>query len=136
MIINWTFTVIFYFSLHIFHSVAWANEAPSTEEAPAKQSINLSEILFADSKELNLSLAVRQVGNQSLLLIEVDHNFNRNSFTAELAQTGLAEKSFLQVAKENLSFGFHNKFVAQIPLIEMSSHNTNKVYEEIGRAHV
>lgn len=98
----------------------YAEGEEAKAEAPVEQQqISIQDLVFSDSVELNSSIAVKKEHGRFYLIMEVDHNFNRNEFIITTEKLGISTDRLVQVAKENLSFGFHNKFVAYFPIIEV-----------------
>ena len=107
------------------------SKASEAEEAPSKPKISITDLVFTDSEDLNTSLALRNENGRYYLIIEVDHNLSRNQFVLRPADVGVRDIVQAQVVKENLAFGFKNKFSALLPLIEASTPENSEVNESI-----
>lgn len=110
-------------------NVSRANDSEST--GSPEPEILIEDLVYTDVEDLNTTLAVRNEKGRYYLIVEVGHNPNRNHFVLRPADVGVNSVGQAKIVKENLAFGYQNKFTALLPLIEASTPEEAKVNENI-----
>lgn len=97
-------------------------ERESKTSSNREVTLDLPSKVFSLDPSLNISLGVEVTNGETYLIIEMDHNPLRNGFIFrfDLLYPGLKTDT---VALKNEFFGFKNRPVAQLPLIEVESEN-------------
>lgn len=110
----------------LFAQFTWADEAPA-EEAPQEQEseakeaeakekpFDINTLIFKAEAELNFSAGIERKNGEIFLIVEMDHNISRNRFILGLE---FMQGQPIAVMRESLAYGFANKPVVYLPLIE------------------
>jgi hypothetical protein len=93
----------------------------SAEELAVQIQTQIDSLMFRDFADLDTSFAIRKEDGRIFLIIEIDHNIHGNYFVLNPAQAGIDKAGETIVAKENLAFGFNNKNVVYLPVLEMAA---------------
>ncbi len=99
-------------------------KAEAQAESKKKNQPKLSSFLFQLDSAFNISLGVERNNNDTYLIIEMDHNPSRNEFVFRYDTVAPGRITSLVVLKSQ-AFGFNNKPVAVLPMIEIESPNNS-----------
>lgn len=103
---------------------AWAAEeaAAPSQLAATQPQLDLGSFLFFENAELNFSLGLEKTKGEVFLILEMDHNPSRNEFVLRFDRVAQDVKVQM-LQRENAFFGFNNKLVLNLPLIEVNTVN-------------
>jgi hypothetical protein len=101
-----------------------------TENTP-RAPMDLNSYIFNLDPSLNISLGLEINKGDIFLIIEMDHNPTRSEFTFRYDVLVPGFKAAI-VNLENQQFGFHNKPVARLPMIELEPSTTSSAKFIIG----
>lgn len=99
------------------------NSQPNTRTATQP---DISSLLFYLDPNLNLSMGFEVNHGEVHLIIEVDHNPTQDQFVFTFSSL-YPDLQPVSVIKENLRFGFQNKPVAMLPMIEIQNLGSDSV---------
>jgi hypothetical protein len=101
-------------------------ESAANQPATSNQAPDLTNFVFNIDPSLNMSLGYEVSQGDVHLIIEMDHNPTQDQFVFGFHKIN-PDYGISQVIFENKQFGFNNKSVALLPMIEVQNLGTDSV---------
>lgn len=109
----------------------------SSEETPAKAEaenqavpqaiVDPTKVVYILDPALNISIGYEVNDGDVHLIVEMDHNPSKDEFIFDFQRLSNMKEIISSVLMENQRFGFKNRPVAMMPLIEVQNMNTGAV---------